>query len=574
MTGTDRDSVADVRAGPTPVAAWVGVGMILIIAAGLTIYAGRGVTFQIDEWQWIQSRTSPGAASLLEPFHHHWMTVPIAIHQVLYRIVGLDSHLPYRLVLLAAHLVAAFVLFLYLKTRVREWIALAATAIFALYGYAAAITVWPISLGWAIAMACVISALLLVDRTRSRADFGATVLLLVAVASTTVAVPFVIGLAVETTMRREWRRVWVSLVPLAAYGLWYLAYEGQGSDTGGTVGQTLRFGQELLAQTVGSLLGIQARGSAADVALVVVLGALAVAWFALGRPVTPRLVGNATALVVLTAALAVARAGTGLTTWYSYAVAVALFLTTAELLSHAGTTRRVVAGTVPPVAIWPVAIWPVAIWAVAIWALVWNVGQLERITDGFREIASAERSQLAALELIEDDVAFDFHPGPLLQTLTAGRYREVAAEYGTPAYTVAQVLHAPHRARRAADEVLVRGLHVRPQPSTRDGDGPPIGDLTIHNGDERSDGCTVVRANGSGGDAIVELRSPTLDVLVQAPSGAAQLRAGVFAGASQPIGDVAAGATARVRAPAVPEAGEWTLRVRTPGAVRFCAPSG
>lgn len=136
----------------------------------MTVYAGHGVTFQIDEWQWIQSRMSPGVASLLEPFHHHWMSVPTAIHQVLYRIFGLDSHLPYRLVLLAAHLATAFVLFVYLRSRVREWIALAATAVFAFYGYAAAITVWPISLGWAIAMACVIGALLLVDRHRRGAE--------------------------------------------------------------------------------------------------------------------------------------------------------------------------------------------------------------------------------------------------------------------------------------------------------------------------------------------------------------------------------------------------------------------
>jgi len=570
VTDTRPDPAGDTRARPTPVAAWIGLGLILTIAAAVTVYAGRGVTFQIDEWQWIQSRTSPGAASLLEPFHHHWMSVPIAIHQALYRIVGLDSHLPYRLVLLAAHLAAALVLFLYLRTRVRAWIALAVTSVFALYGYAAAITVWPISLGWAIAMACVVGALLLVDRRRPGADLGASVLLLVAVASTTIAVPFVVGLAVEIAMRKARRRLWVPLVPLAVYGVWYLAYEGRGSDTGGTFGQTLRFGQELLAQTVGTLFGIQARGTAADVALVVVLGALVVAWFALGRPVTPRLVGNATTLALLTAALSVARAGTGLTTWYSYAVAVALILTAAEVFSHATIPSRLIGGTVPVGTILVGVVWAVAIWAVA-----WNLGQLERITDGFRDIASAEQSQLATLELIEDDVAPGFRPGPLLQTLTAGRYREVAAEYGTPAYTtIGQVRHAPRFARGAADEVLVRGLHVVPRASALTGNQPPSGDLTIRSGDRSSDGCTVVRANDSGGDVVVELLGPTLDVLVQAQSGAAQLRVGVFAAASQPIGDVAPGATARVRAPAVPAAGEWTLRVRTPGAVRLCAPPG
>jgi hypothetical protein len=143
--------------------------------AAVVLHAGRGVTFFLDEWEWIQSRTSPSAASLLEPFNDHWMSVPIAIHQGLYRVFGIGSHLPYRAVLLAGHLGAAFLLFCYLRTRVRPWIALAAMTVFALYGYTAAIIVWPISLGWTIAVLCAIGALLLVDRKTVASDAGAAV---------------------------------------------------------------------------------------------------------------------------------------------------------------------------------------------------------------------------------------------------------------------------------------------------------------------------------------------------------------------------------------------------------------
>ncbi len=128
---------------------------------------------------------------------------------------------------------------------------------------------WPISLGWALAVLCGVGALLLVDRRSTATDAGAAFVLLLGVASTTIAVPFAVGLGLEMVVRRSWRRLWVPLAPLAVYGVWYLAYGG-GSDAGGTVRQTLSFGEELLAQTVGTFLGIQDRGAAADVTLVVV----------------------------------------------------------------------------------------------------------------------------------------------------------------------------------------------------------------------------------------------------------------------------------------------------------------
>jgi len=571
VTGTDGD-LAPPRAPepPKPDATngtWIGAGIVLVVAAAVVLHAGRGVTFLIDEWQWIQSRTSPSTTSLLEPFHDHWMTVPIAIHQGLYRTFGIASHLPYRAVLLAAHLAAAFLLFCYLRTRLRPWIALAAMTLFALYGYTAAIIVWPISLGWAIAVACAIGALLLVDHRRSSSDLGAAALLLVAVASTTIAVPFAIGLAVEMTMRRAWRRLWVPLAPLTIYGVWFLAYSGAGSEGSGTARQAVRFAQELLAQTVGTLLGIQDRGAAADTTLVIVIGALLVAWFALGRPITPRLVGNATALAVLTVALAVGRSGSGLTTWFSYAVAASLLLTVGELFAQAHAPRRT--GTTRAVTI--------AVWVVVIWAVVWNFGELERITDGFRRISAVERSQLAALALIQDDVPAGFEPGPLLQTVTAGRFTDVAREYGSPAYTVAETHASSPSVRAAADETLVRGLDVKPHASAPTGVERPAGRVTVRSGDTADDTpgdtCMVVRA-GDTGDAVVDVRGPDLAVLVDAQSGTASLRAGVFAPASQAIGTVAPGDTVVVTAPPVPGAGDWTLRVRSRGALRLCAPPG
>ncbi|MCJ7673104.1 MAG: hypothetical protein MUP67_13840, partial [Acidimicrobiia bacterium] len=290
-------------------------------------------------------------------------------------------------------------------------------------------------------------------------------------------------------------------------------------------------------------------------------------WFALGRPITPRLVGNATALAVLTVALAVGRSGSGLTTWFSYAVAASFLLTVGELVTHATTPLR--AGTTRAIT--------VVVWIVVVWAVVWNFGELERITDGFRHISAIDRSQLRALELIRDDVPADFEPGPLLQTITAGRFADVAGEYGTPASTVAEVRASSRSVRAAADETLVRGLDVKPDASAPTGDRSPAGQVIVRSGETAGatpgDACTVVRSVDTG-DAVIDVRGTDLAVLVEAQSGAASLRAGAFAPASQAIGTVAPGEAAVVRAPPVKGAGVWTLRIRSPGAVRLCAPPG
>jgi hypothetical protein len=167
-------------------------------------------------------------------------------------------------------------------------------------------------------------------------------------------------------------------------------------------------------------------------------------------------------------------------------------------------------------------------------------------------------------------------PGPLLQSLTAARYADVADAYGTPAYRPVEVRAASRRARAGADETLVRGLDVAPLPGATSSAKAPVGTVRVRRGTRADDipgsACSMVQASGAG-DAVVDLRADALDVVVEATSGVATLRAGAFAPASQPIGTVAAGDAALVVAPAVSRARPWTLQVRTPGAIRLCAPA-
>ncbi len=457
MTETTADASSNPTSAPrrTP-PRWLAVALpivVLAIAAVVIIDAGRGTTFFYDEWIWIMQRRSPGATSLLEPFNNHLMALPIATYQVLFRVFGLDSQAPYRLVLLGGHLATCGLLYVYLRTRIGWVLALAGAAALAFFGYSWAVIIWPISLGWVYATTAGIGALLLVDRDTRRADAGATALLLVGIASSGIAVPFVIGLTVELAVQRAWRRIYVSGAALVVFGAWYLGY-GSGTSDHGSVGDVIDFAEKLLAQTVGTLLGVDDRGTAAHVVLVVVAIALVVLWFAFGRPRSPRLIGNAVALASFTALLSYSRATSGLTTWHSYAAAVFVLLTVGELL------RGHAPGWIPTA----------VIGLVVVWSVVWNLGQLSDGSELQRFRAEEIRAQLAAVDLAGPLVDPDVQAGAPLPRDPRGcvpRCGEGVRHTGVHARRAARRTGARPRLRRCRPRRRHRALARAPGRAAR-----------------------------------------------------------------------------------------------------------
>jgi hypothetical protein len=530
--GADNQSSTAAGAGAP---SWLAIALpavVLAIAAAFILDAGRGTTFFYDEWIWIMQRRSPGTASLLEPFNNHLMALPIATYQLMYRVFGLGSQGPYRAVLLVGHLATCALLYGYLRSRVGWIVGLAGAAALAFFGYTWPVIIWPISLGWVYATTAGIAALLLVDRDSRPADVSATAALVIGVASSGIAVPFVLGLTAELALRRAWHRIYVALVPLVLFGAWYLGY-GTGTNDRGTVGQILDFAEKLLAQTVGTLLGVDDRGTAAHVALVVVAILLIALWLLLGRPHSPRLVGNAIALASFTALLSYSRATSGLTQWHSYAAAVFVLLTVGELL--AGRSFGVIATA--------------AVGIVVVWSIVWNLGQLSDGAELQRSRADDMRAQLAAVDLGGPLVDPEFRPGPLFLETHAGPYLEVAAEYGSPAYSLAELREASAHARRSADVALVGGIGLRLAPAPADPSCIPV--------EPSADGTVVVHD-----------RAPSLSIA--ASRRPAVVRAGAFADPGALVGRVRPGHAATLEAPRLPRGVRWTVRVTSDAAVRVC----
>jgi hypothetical protein len=421
--------------------------VVLAIAAVVIVAAMAGTTFFFDEWIWIMQRHSFDEATLLQPFNNHLMAMPIATYAVFYRVFGLDSPLPYQLALLAGHLATCVLLYVYLRGRIGWLLAIGGTAALAFFGYTWPVIIWPISLGWVYATTAGVGALLLVDRDTRRADIAAMAALLIGIASSGIAVPFVIGVAVELALKRAWNRVYVAVVPLLVFGAWYLGYASGTSDSG-SVGDVVDFAEKLLAQTFGTLVGIDDRGTAAHVVLAVAFVAIVALWFALGRPHSPRLLGNAAALASFTVLLSYSRATSGLTQWHSYAAAVFVLLTLGEL----------VAGRSIPI------VPTVAVLVVVAWSIVWNLGELQEGSDLQRMRAEEMRAQLAAVELAGGSIDPDMRVGRFLLETRAGPWLDVAEQYGSPAYSLDELRDAPRHARRAANALLVSGGAVELEP--------------------------------------------------------------------------------------------------------------
>jgi hypothetical protein len=403
-------------------------------------------------------------------------------------------------------------------------LALGGAAALAFVGYTWPVIIWPISLGWVYATTAGIGALLLADRDTRRSDVGAMVALLAGIASSGIAVPFVIGLGVELVLRRAWHRLYVAVVPIVVFGAWYLGY-GTGTSDSGSVGDVVDFGEKLLAQTFGTLLGVDDRGTAAHVVLAAGFIAIVALWFVLGRPHSARLVGNAAALASFTVLLSYSRATSGLTQWHSYAAAVFVLLAVGELL--AGRSL----GVVPTV----------LVLAVVAWSIVWNVGELSDGADLQRHRAEEMRAQLAAVELGGAAIDPNMRVGRFLLETRAEPWLDVSDQYGSPAYSLDELRDAPLHARRAADRLLVRGTGVA--------FGSGI----------RSGGC-------ESADGPIELPADATNVTVLTGDEPSSVRLGVF-GPGVPIGELAANGGDAFDLPRL-DGARWT--VRAAGGARVC----
>ncbi len=450
------------------------VAMIgLVVLAVIVIAAvGSGITFVRGDWVMLLDRRGP-VTTVFEP---HGANLVIGI-SLLYRglatVFGLDP-LAFRVVLLAAFAVASVLLFITLRRRVGDALALLATGLTLLMGAAYQDLLWPLQIGYVTAVACGLGALLAIDRRDRRGDLLACALLIAGALTFSAGLAFVVGAAVAISLapgRR--RRLWIVALPSALALAWWLIW-GRDADASVRFEDVLSspvFMFEGFASSIAALLGLSTPQNSSSVdgiewgRVLVVVGALAAILRVrrLGGVPAGLWVALATAAAFWLVAGFFEEPGRLATaSRYTYPGAVFVLLIGAELL--AGTT------VVRPVLI--------ALGVIVTMAVASSAYYLGHASDRFERQGNLTRAGLTAIEITRDRVEPSFtleqaFVGSGWAPVAAGPYLAALDDYGgTPGFTEPQLRQAPGYARAAADRTLGEILELRavskPEPGRAD----------------------------------------------------------------------------------------------------------
>ena len=550
--------------------------VVAVLASGLLLlHLSRDSSFWADDWTWIATRRGNSVDTFLSPYNGHLSLVPIAIYRLMFAAFGLGSYTPYRALVIALSLVVAVLLFVYARARVGDLIALLLTASLLFLGPGWQETMWAFQIPWLLVAGAGISALMLLERRDTLGDVAACALIVLAICSTSLAVAFLVGVAVDIAVsRRRWRDVWIVAVPLILYLIWVLHYHPSQVDLGRVTDVPLNVVKSAAA-ALSDVTGLSGVSPAAETgssftygAPLLALAAALVVW----RPVRSRFGARAISLVVtlvvFTASVTVAHGGLAgvLSSRYVYVYALLALLLAAELAR----------GCRPSLAV------QAALCAVTALAILSNIGILRGFGGYIRQAGEQTNGALAALDFDRRSVAGDTLARvalyPLLK-LSARSYFAASDALGTPAYTAAQLLRADSSAQSAADAQFSADETVvlRATTAVAAASGGPEAIQGSSSGSvARAGACirfvpSAAIAAGTIGTVVVGVMPGPAAVSVTAAAAPATVSFRRFAATFTALGTVRPGRTGVVliRRDAATE--PWELQLQTLAPVRICA---
>ena len=440
-------------------------GAAMVVSGALLLRWMSRLTFWRDEWDFLLHREGWSLDTFLQPFAEQLLAIPILSYRTLQTAFGMDDPLPYQIVSVALFLLSVAMVFIYMRRRLGEWLALAAVLPILFLGPSWDDLLFPFQMALFGSVSSGVAALLLLERRDRAGDVGAAVLLFLSLFFFDLGICFVAAATIELAFGRDrWRRAYVVAVPTAIWLLWYAIW-GHEAHTFISFGNFARSPSYMLDGLAASLatwvgLGTEAYDTTkldwGRPLLVLALGLGALRLYTMRR-FSPRLVATAVLLfgfwflvALNTNPLAPATAGR-----YQYLGIVLMALFVAELA--AGLRARWYA----------VALIVLA----AVMAATTNGVRLRDAAIGLAGVAEQQRGGLAALELARDEVDPDFlltqeNSGvDYLGWLDAGSYLDAVDQYDSPAYSPSGLASAPDNARTSADTVSAAALGVGFQPA-------------------------------------------------------------------------------------------------------------
>lgn len=536
-------------------------------SACLLLYLGSKLTFLLDDWEFLLYRQGFDADAIMRPHGEHIVVLPVLIYKGLLATVGMDSALPYRFVAIALLLLSAALLFVFLRRRVGDWPALAATAIVLFLGAAWEDLLWSFQMTYFGSVAFGLAALLALEREDRRGEAAATALLVVSILFSSLGLSFTIAAAVHVLLLGERRRrLYVFLVPLAVYALWWLGWGHTAESTVSidTIARTPLYVLTGIAAAVGSATGLSNSAiTGADHLvwarpLAIVLVGLG-AWRLHRRDRVPHWFWVILALAGSFWILAGLNQMPGReadASRYQYLGVIFVFMLAAEVL-RPELERGMRIGTKALA----------AIGVVVAFSLASNLQDLNTATKNtYHPISRLEKAGLGSLDIAEATV----EPGFVLSedlvdtgfvNVDADHYFTARDRYGSPAYDEAEIAASPEYVRYAADKVLYGALRVglEPLPAST----PPATD------------CETVPSDGG---VSPQFAVPPGGIVIEA--GAAPIErfdlSRFSSGESAPIQieGIGAGEAARLAIPSDAAAAPWKLRLIGPGSARACKLGG
>jgi hypothetical protein len=537
----------------------------------LLLVLGSRLTFISDDWAFLIFRRGFGAHQVFDPHNEHIAVIPVLTYKAVLGAFGMTSQQPFRAVSIPVFLTSVVLLFVWLRRRVGDWLALAGVLPILFLGSSGEILLWPFpQLGFCGPMAAGLGAFLALERRDRKGDLTACGLLALSVLWGSLGLAFVAGALVHVAWdRARWRRrAFVVAVPLGVYAVWWLGWGHQAESHLSLHNLALSplYVFNGLASGVASLLALPQIDLSATTSLD--LGAPLLVLLAAVAVVRVRRLGHVSRwLAVVT--------GTTLAFWfpaaliasderhptdprYQYAAAIFTLLIAAELARGVRLGRRAM----------------VVAFAIAGFATLGNLAFLRDAYWAERSLGQRSRGGLAGLEIGRGVIHPKFgliaeNSGVAsLGLVSAAYYYAAIDDYGSPAYSPATLRSAPEAARVVADTVLWRGL-----PATiLSGETTPAGhppELIGGGSSDRRGSCLTVRPSGGG---PIELLLPAGGISLRlSPGEAATMLVRRYADQPKPVGDIPAGGGALVMSiPADRSAVPWRLTLEADGAKSIC----
>lgn len=470
MTRGDGSIAKAAKAASSPWLPSLLLGAAVVASFAWLLDLDSELTFIADDWLLLVKRHDLNANYFLHPFHGNIVAAPALIYKVLQGTVGMGSATPYYGLALATFALSAVLLFVYLRKRVGDWLALFAAVLILFLGAAFEDLLFAFQIGYYGSVAAGLGMLICLDREDDRGDVAACALLVASLLFSSLGIAFAAGAVLDFMLGRRprGRRLYVPLVPISVFLFWWMGW-GHVAKTHvsfDNIATTPEFVFKAASAGLVSLMGLATGdGSEPDQPhliwgkLLLVAGCLLL----IARVAYERRLSKGLAVAI----------GIGLTFWviagvnrdetrlptssrFQYPSAVFLLLIIGESLRG---LRR------PPAAV-------VAAGIGTVLAVAGGISLLEREhSERWRPYADSLRSHLAAIEIAGPAANPDFtvfFPPDIKAPARA--YLDAVASHGSPAFSEQELIENPTANRTGADLAIAQALNLAlapPTPSSR-----------------------------------------------------------------------------------------------------------